>query len=459
MPRVLLLSICVACSLGASGTIQAEEDSAGGNAPVAATGSPTAAAAIVEAVGDPALKALLEETLDRNPELRSGLAEIRAAAWRAERAGGLPEMTAAVTAFLETPETRVGPQRLMATVGQSLPWSGKRALAAASEAHAADAIAAAVEADRLELVTEVRRLHGELGFVLRLAEITESFRRHLLRHEEIARASYETGRGTSQGVLKMQAEITRVDRRLLEIETRRVSLVSRLNELRGRSTGDEVPFAVLEAPRRVALDGEAIAVQALDLRPELQAADARLVGVETQAELERRRSRPDFRVGLTYTVVDDRRDRPGQLQPPPDNGKDIFGISGGITIPLWRKQRVAGLEEALERRSVEEARRTATVNRIRARVGDLVESIRLTWREIRLLEDLLIVQAEEALESAQAAYVAGTLNALELFDAEHVLFEAETAVARARADYQIALAELEGAVGAPIGALSGEETS
>ena len=60
------------------------------------------------------------------------------------------------------------------------------------------------------------------------------------------------------------------------------------------------------------------------------------------------------------------------------------------------------------------------------------------------------MQAEEALDSARAGYVAGTLNALDLLDAEHVLFDARSAVARAAADYAIYLARLEGVVAAPL---------
>jgi len=73
----------------------------------------------------------------------------------------------------------------------------------------------------------------------------------------------------------------------------------------------------------------------------------------------------------------------------------------------------------------------------------------LAWQRLRLFEDLLIVQAEEALESAEAGYIAGALNTLDLIDAQKVLFEAQTAVARARTDYLIGLSDLDGSVGRP----------
>ena len=132
--------------------------------------------------------------------------------------------------------------------------------------------------------------------------------------------------------------------------------------------------------------------------------------------------------------------------PPPDNGQDVLGIAGGVSIPLWSRQRHAALEESLELRSAGEHQRVQTATAISARIADLVSRIDLTWKELRLLEDLLVVQAQESLESAQAGYVTGSLNALDLFDADHLLSETETAVARATADYLIGLAELEGAI-------------
>jgi outer membrane protein TolC len=67
-----------------------------------------------------------------------------------------------------------------------------------------------------------------------------------------------------------------------------------------------------------------------------------------------------------------------------------------------------------------------------------------------LLEDVLAIQAAESLRSAESAYGAGTLNALDLLDAERVLLEVRIASARARADYAIAVAQLEGTVAEPV---------
>ncbi len=417
---------------------------------------PAVAERVVHGIVEPGLRELAAEVLERNPGVAAAAARARAAAQRAPQVGALPDPVAGLTAFVETPETRTGPQRLSASLMQGLPWRGKLALGERAALEAAAALEAEVEATRLALATETRRLFWELAFLGRLREITGEFRTHLLQHEEISRVRYSTGVGLGQAVVKLQAEITRVDNRLLDIETRQVELAARLNALRDRPAAATLPVAALPVAAEVPLRAAGLRAAALERRPELAAAEAEIARAETLIRLAETQYRPDFRVGLLYTVVDPRDDAPGRLQPPPGNGDDVLGIQGGITLPVWRRKLAAGVEEAVERQRAAEAAKRDVEASIEAAIGDLTEQVPLAWRRLRLVEDLLVVQAEEALESAQAGYVAGTLNALDLLDAEHVLFEARTAVARATADYLVGLARLEGAVGEPLSGAGSE---
>ena len=405
---------------------------------------------LVRSLEDPALRAVVGEILDRNPGLAGAAARARAAALEAPRVRALPDPTIGLTAFLAPPETRVGPQRLMVAATQRLPWFGRLELAERAAVLEAVARAAEVEARRLELVTEGRRLWHELAFLQRQREITEEFRRHLEQHEEIARTRYATGVGRGQGVIKLQAELTRVDAQLLDIDDRRATLRARLAGLMDRPRESTPGGAVLPEIRSFDFDREALEGLAYARRPELVAAAARIARSGAMEELAEKRFRPDLSLGLTYTVVERRQDEPGRLQPPPGNGDDIFGIQGGVTLPVRRGRLAAGLEQAGEMRRAAEESQRAVRSRIAADLDELAARIPLAWRQLRLLEDVLIVQAEEALDSARAGYVAGTLNALDLLDAEHVLFGARTAVVRAAADFAIYLARLEGIVAQPL---------
>jgi outer membrane protein TolC len=447
--RLYLTTIALLAALPAAGEEPPEGSAHHQPIPPAVSGA-SASGRILATIEEPGLNALVEEVLERNPGAAAAEARARAAARRAPQVKARPEPVASLTAFLETPETRTGPQRLSAAIFQGLPWFGKLALKEQAALYMAAALEAEVEAKRLTLVTESRRLYYELAFLDRYREITEEFRQHLLQHEEISRARYSTGVGPGQGVVKLQAEITRVENKLLGIDTRRVALTAQLNALRDRPATAPLPPVRLPDTGEVMLDLDSLVGTALRSRPDLSAADSRISQADTMIRLAEKGYRPDFKVGLVYTMVDPRDDTPGRLQPPEENGDDILGIQGGITLPIWRKKLAAGVEEAVERQTaVEEAKRDLVAT-IQAAIGDLTQQVPLSWRQLRLVEDLLIVQAEEALESAQAGYIAGTLNALDLLDAEHVLFEARTAVARARTDYLIGLAKLEGAVGGPL---------
>jgi outer membrane protein TolC len=407
----------------------------------------SASSRILANIKEPALRELGDEVLERNPGIAAAAARARSVAQQVPQVKALPDPVASMTAFLQAPETRTGPQRLSLGISQGLPWFGKLELKEQAALLSVAALEADVESRRLRLVTEARRLYYEMSFLDSYEEITDEFRTHLLQHEEIARARYSTGIGSGQGVVKLQAEITRVERQLLDIEARRVALVAQLNALRDRPASFARPEVHASRVEEIQVDLDPSLEAALHSRPELSASDARISRADTLIQLAEKGYRPDFKVGLAYTIVERRNDPAGRLSPPAGNGDDILGIQGGITLPIWRKRLAAGVEEAVEFEIAAREARRAIVAEIQGAVGDLIQRVPLSWRQLRLVEDLLVVQAEEALESAKSGYIAGTLNALDLLDAEHVLFEARTAVARARADYLVGIAKLEGAIG------------
>jgi len=402
------------------------------------------AEAVLAAVEEPALADLAREALERNPALAASRARARAVEKRAPQVAALPDPVAGLTAFLLSPETRVGPQQVMVSLGQRFPWFGKLDLRERSALQAAATARAEAETQALELVTEVRSLAYELAFLDVWEEVLRTDHETLERYEELARTRYAAGIGLGQAVIKIQAEITKDDSRLLMIADRRATVSARLNALRDRPAGTELPELDLPEPPA-------------DLDPDAALADLRRLAVEARpeiaardAEIARLEHRPDVTVGLSYTVVGDREDDAGRANPPEGNGDDILGLSASINLPIWSQRIDAGIEEAVERRRAAEASRRGVVAEIERSLGELTERLELTWRQLRLLDDVLAIQAEESLSSAEAAYGAGNLNALDLLDAERVLLDVRTSTARTRADWAVALARLEGAVGRPV---------
>jgi outer membrane protein, heavy metal efflux system len=401
---------------------------------------------------------LLAEVLERNPEVSALAAAQRAAEQRAPQASALPDPMAAVTAYLWRPETRVGPQRFMGSLSERFPWFGKlhlREQAALAEAAAARA---RLEATRLRLVTEGRRLYDELAFLQDFERVVGEDRATLVHYEELARARYASGFGLEQPIVKIQAEITKDDARLLDIATRRASLLASVNALRDRPVG--TPVEVSPPPRRgeLHLDLEQLRRRALTERPEVVGAESSIARAQAMLGLARKERAPDVTLGLSYTSVGGREDPAGRLSPPPDDGKDILAFSGGINLPIWRRKLTAGIEEALQNEYQAQESKRAVLAAIDRPLGDLFAKIPLTWQRLRLFEDVLLIQADQSLRSAEAGYTSGTLAALDLLDAERVLLEVRIQASRTRTDYEIAIAELEGAVGAPTASEGKEES-
>lgn len=405
---------------------------------------------ILESIEDPQLRMLLGEVLQRNPKLARLNADAAATAQRAPQVKALPDPTATVTWFVMPPETRVGPQRLSVSLMQRLPWFGT--LKVDEQAALWDGVAAraALEGARLEALTAARADYHELQFLAAEEHLVAEDRATLSHYAELALARYASGVGMDQPVIKIQAEITRIGVRLIEIAARRSAVVARLNAMRDRPQTTPVLAGEPGARDPAVLDLEALRALALERRPEMAAAFARVQAAALRVESSKNEYRPDLVFGLNYVNVGGRDDAAGRLAPPEDNGQDILGLTGGISIPVWTSTLAAGVEESVQRRIVAEERSRETAAAIDAVLGDLAHRIPLLEEQVELYDEVLIVQARQSLQSAESAYAAGTAGALDLLDAERVLLQVRIAAARARADLDVARARLEGAVAGPL---------
>ncbi len=411
--------------------------------------------ALLRSIESMTLHEVAAEVLERNPEIARAKHLAAAAAVRAPQVRALPDPVAALTIFALPAETRAGPQRLSASISQRLPWFGKLALAEQVALFHAAAAEAEVEEIRLDKLTEIRRLAYEMAFHVDHQAIVEEERKSLVRYERAAQARYASGTGLQQEIVRIQTQITRVDTQLLEIAEHHVMLGASLNRLRDRPA--DAPFGVFELPEFalsepgvLRFDRTVLRRDALTWRPELAAAAARVAAGETLIQLAEKGFRPDVTLGLSYTAVGRRDDTLGRLQPPEDNGDDILALTGSLNLPVWRRKLEAGVEEARASRWAAENAKRYVLAQVESSIGDLTARMPLFFQHLNLLETVLLKQAREALRSAETAYSTGKLNAVDLLDAEVVLFEVRIAAARTRTDLAVAWAQLERAVGRPV---------
>ena len=416
-------------------------------------GSHGAAERVIEGLKDGALQDLLHEVLALNPDLRQVEHMVASREVTARIAGTLSDPMLSATVFPAGPQTRTGEQVFAIEARQDLPWKGSLAIergAAAARARSADATR---ETLALALITEARQLVLDVARADARARVLKELRTHLEHHEEIARSQYATGVGGSQQVIKLQAEISMVGTDLLTVETARTSALSQLNALRDRpaSTPVEVPLLVASGAAGKERDEEAaLANASLSCRPDLLALEAVSEVAAAEVEAERLRQKPGFFVGLGYTIVDRRDDPAGLANPPLDDGDDVIALRGGMTLPLYSQVRAGRVEAAEAERRATVAAEDSAERQARSEVEELAALLPLQSERLRQIRDLVTVQAQEAMRSAQAGYVAGTMSALDLLHAAHRLFDARLEAVDAEIDLRRTEARLEGALGVPL---------
>ncbi|ANM30370.1 hypothetical protein ABI59_13505 [Acidobacteria bacterium Mor1] len=395
--------------------------------------------------GDPQLEGLLAGLDADHSGLAAATERADALVYASERVATLPDPRLTYRYFAQTPETRVGPQRMSVELSQGIPWRGKRDLEREAISRKGDALLHDAAARRLELVALLKRAYYRAAFLQSALRLNAEEIALLERFEEIALTRYATGQGIQQSVLKVQTAISRLHDRRTKLGQELRSQTLSVARLAGEAPALVLDGIELPALPRLADPGE----WTFAAHPASCADGVRIDGARKVRQRRELDGRPDFRVGLGWTQVDGRTLATGGSTLPTDNGKDIVALTFGVDLPIWKKPIRAGHAEADTRvRSLERMRRD-TLDGLRLRARDAATRIESLTERAELYRRVILPQAEESLASAEAAYSTDRQGFLDLLDAERVLYEVRLNHAELRAEARIAAAELEQALGRP----------
>ena len=393
------------------------------------------------------LDTYIRAALDQNPGVQESLARYRAALQKVPQVTSLPDPMLSYTQFIRNVETRVGPQLQSFMFSQKFPWFGKLDLKGKTVFKAAVALYQLYRARQREVIHQVKTAFYELSYLDRALEINREEQLLLEHYERLAQNRYRTGQGLQHGVVKLQAELTRILNRLKILDQQRESRVARLNTLMNRRPEEPVPLVQEPSLPQVKLDLEELYRLGERNRQELKAVGARIEKNEQAIELARKSFWPDISLGAGFVNVGQRNDLGGLLLPPPDNGKNAFNFSIGLNLPIWRDKYRAEELEATETLIAERRNYLNLRNEMEFSIRDQVIRLQTLLEQIDLFERALIPQAEAVLRSTESAYETGQLRALDLLDSERMLLDIRLINARYYADYLGALSSLERAVG------------
>lgn len=392
------------------------------------------------------LQPLVETALANNPELKSSEARWRTFKNRIVQAGSLEDpmlMLKIQNGVLQDPLNFRKEAMTAKVVGlsQQLPFWGKRGLKEEIAARDAEAYRWQVEERKLELVRMVKETYYQLYFTDKSIEIINKNIRILDDFITLAETKYSVGQGAQQDLFKSQVERSKMLDMKISLERERKGLEATLNALLARPPETGVGRIDDFEIRPLALSAGELRSTAYSNRPLLKSLQAQLDKGEAAHRLARKDFYPDFNLSLEYMQRD-----PAMG----GEGLDMYSLGVTFNLPLQRERRHAMIAESDSEIRMADEERNSLRNNIGADISSLLATLEQRKKLVSLYKTGIIPQAEQSLESAVIGYRVNKVDFLTLLDSRITLFNYERELYGSQAEYMMALARLEAAIGADL---------
>ncbi len=396
------------------------------------------------AAGGDLLKTLVQEALERNPDLASARFSADAAGRRILPAGSLPDPMLSL-AYANFPVDDFSPDKEPMTsrnIGftQALPFPGKLPLK--EEIARLNAIQAA---DRVESMKNVVRFRVKRDFFLllenrevtRLAGKNKALLGELLA---VANSRYSVGKAPQQDLFKAQVEISRLENMLIALRKKQVELLADLNTLRDRPVGMAVDLPQSYTVPEVLYSEEELLEIAKASNPDLKQKEDAVQQKETALKLAKKQILPDFQIGATYRF---REDAPNGTERP-----DFFTAQVMFSVPIWHgRKQDKEVEATVRDLSSEKSSYQDAWNAIRSRIRDITADITALKASLSLFDTGLLPQARESVNSSLSAYQVGEVEFASVLLGQISLYQQEIEREKTAQALGIREAQLELVVG------------
>jgi outer membrane protein, heavy metal efflux system len=383
-----------------------------------------------------------EMALTANPEIRVAVRKLAVVEARVPSAGTLDDSSFMYRGWqvpLRQPWNYNAAQNMF-MISQTLPGPGKRGLrTSVAKGDVAEA-KAALDSTRLDVRIRVRKAFYDL---LRAEDGLRIHDQHVdiaLQAVAAAKIKYSVGKVPQQDVLKAQVSLTRLAEHLIHFEQDTDLARARLNTLLGRDPsaqidvhGDHVIFTQFPSI-------ETLEKMALQSRPDLIQMQAALEKSHTEEALAKKTYSPDFTVAAGY-----------MLMPRGSEFRNNYMVEGSINLPwLNRRKHDAEIAESSAKVTEQDAELDAMRKRAFGQINEALVEARAAQKLAIVYQQSLRPQAEATLHSTVIAYENNRTEFLDLLDSQMTVIDLDLAYLQALADFEVRLADLELAVGAPI---------
>lgn len=402
----------------------------------------------------PDLTTVLEVVLARSPAIARARKEWAVAIEQVPQATALPDPAVQVLHFVENVETRVGPQENVVTLMQRIPFPTKLLRAGDVAEEGARIAELRYSAAVRDALVAAKTAWYEYAYLARARTLVESNLGIARRLASLGSELYEEDKALFLDVLKAQSQLAQLQYDLVTLEELVSAEKTRLNTLMDRPSEAPVGPPPGLSYARLVLPVEALYEIAVKNREELLIADRMIERARAREGLAESAYGPDFTIGGSYIQIDGNE---APLPVPSDNGKDAWGVSLGVTIPLWVNRISAGVREARAEYEAALDGKVEAWNRTIAAVKDAYFKLTNAERLVLLYTDSLVPQAEQVMLSTEERAREDRMRLGDYLEAQTVWLNFTLAKERALTDYNQSLARLERLTGASLAPATGEE--
>jgi cobalt-zinc-cadmium efflux system outer membrane protein len=443
-----LLPLATGCSLG--GHVPADYPNVARDIEAPAPKSPAPTLADDESIiaKEARLEAITRVAVAKNPGVLEARDRARAALARVKAVGRLPDPELKYELWgqpLNRPWALNETNMHMFGFRQSFPAGG---MLDAQSRIALEEARVALELTRarvLDVVADVRKAWAsywaadrEKALHVEHAELTD-------RIVELSKVQLTMGKTSQADVLRMSLEATRVHTDLISLQNQRTISLARLNALMGRAI--DAPIGPPPEPKLADAAPKIADVRAsvLARRPELAAAGAAVKKGEAAVDGAKSEARvPMFMVGIDYQLM--------PMAPMPHN----FGAMVQMSLPWLNPRHGDEIRAAEAALSADKSAQKSLETTILLEVQEAIAKYEAARTTFQLLDTQLLPASRKAFESAQATYAAGGGGALAVVEALRMYLQVRIDLSRARANVEIAISDVERAIGGPLSPVKGK---
>jgi outer membrane protein TolC len=376
--------------------------------------------------------------LEKNPLIRSAREQYQASLARIRQARAFPQPSLDIDSDLQPGITDFsGYGERYIGISQTIPFPGKTYLQGRIAGEEAKEVMADTDLLRLDVmfqVTEafysVLRSEEQVGYAIQNLEFSQDF-------VQMTELKFEAGDVPQMEVVRARVEAARAANLVRVAENEERLDRAGLNFLLGRTPSSPLPIqGELRVPAG-SYDLEEITGWALQNRPEIRKLMAAIEG----RRLEKRQGfmsyLPDFDVGASKHRI------PGE-----DDSWDVT-LSLALPVFFWQPARGEIAEADANLRALQQES-AHLANSISLEVEAAYVNLTSAANQIRLFEEDILTQAEEAYQMYEFAYQQGEIEAIDLIETRRTLNDARTSYVDALYNYEVARAAIERSLGRPI---------